>query len=423
MTDAQVVSAFFGQVAVILLTCRAVGYLAAKVGQPQVVAEMVAGFLMGPSLFGWLTPDIQASLFPAASRHALYVVSQIGVVLYMFCVGLEFRSELMIRHARRAAAVSIAGIAAPLALGGALAILLMRTGGFFAPEVQMFHAVLFVGAALSITAFPVLARIIYERGIAGTAMGSLALAAGALDDAAAWVILAIVLGSFTGHGSLAVIAGVGAVLYAGGVFGGVRPILARFDAVAQERGCLPPWMFSTVLAALAAGAWFTDLVGIHSVFGAFVLGAATPHGLLSKELQAKIEPVTASLLLPLFFACSGLNSRIGLVDSGWLWMVTALAFLAACAGKGFACFVAARLTGATTREALSIATLMNARGLMELILLNIGLQRGLITPVLFTILVMMTIGTTLMAGPLFSFFNRGEPVPARDRDFRLSETS
>jgi Kef-type K+ transport system membrane component KefB len=422
MTDPQVVSAFFAQVAVILLVCRAVGYLASKVGQPQVVAEMVAGFLIGPSLFGWVAPGLQTRLFPAPSLHALFVVSQVGVVLYMFCVGLEFRSELMVRHARRAAAVSIAGIAAPLALGGALAALLMRSGGFFAAGVQTYHAVLFVGAALSITAFPVLARIIYERGIAGTAMGSLALAAGALDDAAAWIILAIVLGSFTGHGILAAVAAGGAALYAGGVFGAVRPILVRFDATAQDRGGLPPWMFSTMLAALAAGAWFTDLVGIHSVFGAFVLGAATPHGLLSRELQSRIEPVTTSLLLPLFFVYSGLNSRIGLVDSAWLWFLTGLAFLAACAGKGVACFVAARITGASTREALSVATLMNARGLMELILLNIGLQRGIITPVLFTILVMMTIGTTLMAGPLFSLVNRGEPVPLPDRDFRLSET-
>jgi Kef-type K+ transport system membrane component KefB len=423
MTDSQVVAAFFAQAAVILLVCRAVGYLAVRVGQPQVVAEMVAGFLIGPSLFGWLAPGLQSHLFPAASRHALFVVSQVGLVLYMFCVGLEFRSELMIRHGRRAASVSIAGIAAPFALGGALAVLLMRSGGFFAPEVRMFHAVLFVGAALSITAFPMLARIIYERGIAGTAMGSLALAAGALDDAAAWIILAMVLGSFTGHGTLAVVAALGGALYVCGVFGAVRPILARFDAAAEQRGGMPPWMFSTVLASLAAGAWFTDLVGIHSVFGAFVLGAATPRGLLSRELQARIEPLTTSLLLPLFFVYSGLNSRIGLVDSAWLWTVAALAFLAACAGKGVACFVAARITGASTREALSIATLMNARGLMELILLNIGLQRGLITPTLFTILVMMTIATTLMAGPLFSFVNRGEPVRATDPAFRLTETS
>jgi len=415
------IGVFFAQVALILLTCRVVGLLAARVGQPQVMAEMVAGFLIGPSLFGWLAPNIQAQIFPAASRPALYVVSQIGLVLYMFCVGLEFRSELMVRHARRAAAVSIAGIAAPLALGGALAVMLLRSGGFFAEGVGAFHAVLFVGAALSITAFPVLARIIYERGIAGTAMGSLALAAGALDDAAAWVILAIVLGSFTGNATLALVAAIGGLVYAFVVFAAGRPLLRRLDRIAEDQGAMPPWMFTIVLALLAAGAWFTDLVGIHAVFGAFILGAATPTGRLSRDLQARIEPLTTSFLVPLFFVYSGLNSRIGLVDSAWLWMVAGLAFLAACAGKGVACFVAARFTGATTREALSIATLMNARGLMELILLDIGLQRGLITPTLFTILVMMTIATTLMAGPLFGVINRHEPVPAPDPALRMGE--
>jgi Kef-type K+ transport system membrane component KefB len=220
-----------------------------------------------------------------------------------------------------------------------------------------------------------------------------------------------------------VVAAVGGLLYAAGAVSIVRPVLARFDALAEDRGGVPPWLFSTMLAALAAGAWFTDLVGIHSVFGAFILGAVTPHGVLSRELQARIEPLTSGLLVPLFFVYSGLNTSIGLVDSAWLWAVTALAFVAACAGKGIACFAAARVTGATTREALSIATLMNARGLMELILLNIGLQRGLITPTLFTILVMMTIGTTVMAGPLFSFINRGARERAAEGDFRLSETS
>ena len=198
----------------------------------------------------------------------------------------------------------------------------MRSGGFFAPEVQTFQAVLFVGAALSITAFPVLARIIYERGIAGTAMGSLALAAGALDDAAAWVILAIVLGSFTGNARWRVVAAVGgAALRRRRVRRRASACSSRFDALAEDHGSVPPWMFSIVLAALAAGAWFTDLVGIHSVFGAFILGAAMPHGVAVARAPGRIEPLTTALLVPLFFVYSGLNSRIGLVDSAWLWAV------------------------------------------------------------------------------------------------------
>jgi len=407
------IGVFFAQVALILLTCRVVGLLAARVGQPQVMAEMVAGFLIGPSLFGWLAPNIQAQIFPAASRPALYVVSQIGLVLYMFCVGLEFRSELMVRHARRAAAVSIAGIAAPLALGGALAVMLLRSGGFFAEGVGAFHAVLFVGAALSITAFPVLARIIYERGIAGTAMGSLALAAGALDDAAAWVILAIVLGSFTGNATLALVAAIGGLVYAFVVFAAGRPLLRRLDRIAEDQGAMPPWMFTMVLALLAAGAWLTDLVGIHAVFGAFILGAATPTGRLSRDLQARIEPLTTSFLVPLFFVYSGLNTHVELLNSAQAWMWTGVITLLAIGGKGLACTVAARFAGEPWRDAATIGTLMNARGLVELIMLNVGLEAGIIHPTLFTIMVLMAVTTTVMASPLFELFYRGH-VPGSD---------
>jgi Kef-type K+ transport system membrane component KefB len=185
-----------------------------------------------------------------------------------------------------------------------------------------------------------------------------------------------------------------------------RPLLGRLNGIAERHGGVPSWMLATVLSTLALGAWFTDMVGIYSVFGAFVLGAGIPRGVLSRELQRIIEPVTAALLLPLFFIYSGLNSQIGLVNSVWLWTVTLMVFLAACLGKGVACWGAARATGATSRDALGVATLMNARGMMELILLSIGLERGLITHTLFTILVLMTFGTTLMAGPVFGVIFR-----------------
>jgi Kef-type K+ transport system membrane component KefB len=328
----------------------------------------------------------------------------------------------MLRHARRAAAVSIAGIAAPFALGGALALMMFPGGGFFGAGVQPFHAVLFVGAAMSITAFPMLARIIYERGIAGTALGTLALAAGAMDDAAAWIILAIVVGSFTGSTTLAVAAAGGAVGYVAAVGLIGRPILARLNARAEQEGAVAHWMLGVTLAMLAFGAWFTDTVGIYSVFGAFILGSGVPRGLLSRELQRHIAPVTTALLVPLFFVYTGLHSQLSLVNSGWLWTVTILAFLAACIGKGMACWAAARLTGAAPIDALGVATLMNARGMMELILLNIGLQRGLITPTLFTILVLMAIGTTLMTGPVFGWIYRMEYAESPDRGLTVGET-
>src|SRR5262245_50387416 len=204
MSDPALAALLFVQLIVVLAVCRGLGWIFARVRQPLVVAEMIAGFLLGPSLFGWLAPGLQGRLFAPESKHTLFVLSQIGLVLYMFCVGLEFRMDLVTRYRRRAIGVSAAGITVPFLLGGLLAAVVVRGGGFFADGVRAIHAVLFLGAAMSITAFPVLARIISERGIAGTTIGSLSLAAGAMNDAAAWIILAIVLGSFTGNGMLAI---------------------------------------------------------------------------------------------------------------------------------------------------------------------------------------------------------------------------
>ena len=403
MTDPALAALLFVQLAVILAVCRALGSLFARLRQPLVVAEMVGGFLLGPSLLGWMAPAAHARLFPAASLHTLYVLSQIGLVLYMFCVGLEFRLDLVTPYRRRALAVSAAGIAVPFVFGASLALAMARRGGFFTPAVRPGQAVLFMGAAMSITAFPVLARIISERGIGGTTIGSLSLAAGAIDDAAAWTAFAVVLGSVTGNALTAVAAVAGALAYVAFLWLGVRrAVVARVAAAAQREDGLPPSALALMLALLACAAWFTDFVGIHSVFGAFVLGVSVPRGALTRELRRAIEPLTTTLLVPIFFVYSGLNTRLLLIDTAGLWAMTLGVFLTACAGKGLACWAAARATGATGRQALAIATLMNARGMVELILVNLGLQRGLITPTLFTMLVLMAIGTTLMAGPVFS---------------------
>jgi Kef-type K+ transport system membrane component KefB len=401
MSDPALAAFFFLQLAVIVFVCRLVGWAAKYVGQPQAVAEMMAGFLIGPSFFGWAAPDWQATLFPAEAMRPLYICSQIGLVLFMFVVGLEFDTGLLTRHARRALSVSIAGVAAPFALGAGLAVVMHDSGEFFPASVQQAQAILFVGAALSITAFPVLARIIYERGIAGSPMGTLALAAGAMDDAAAWIILAIVLASFSGNTLQAIWPAVGGAAYLFLVFALARPALKRVAADAERRQSLEPWLFSLIIAMLMLGAWFTDVTGIYAVFGAFVLGVAMPRGILTRELQRAIAPITTGLLVPLYFVYSGLNTQLGLVDNAWLWTVFGLAFVAACAGKGLACWAAARATGATNRDAMGVATLMNARGLMELILLNIALQRELITPTTFTIFALIALATTLMAYPLF----------------------
>lgn len=401
MTAPSLLALFFFQVACILAACRVVGLVAARVGQPRVVAEMVTGFLLGPSFLGWVADPVYRALFPASSLPALSLVSQVGLVLYMFCVGLEFRSDLVVRFARRAAALSIGGIAGPFVLGGLLAFLLRATGGLFTDHVPPWPAAMFMGTALSITAFPMLARIIDERGIAGTTIGSLALSAGAIDDAAAWMMLAVVMGTLTGHALPAVIAVGGGLGYAALVLLAV-PRLNRALTGDTERDGLRPAVLTTVLGLLMLGAWFTETIGIHAVFGAFLFGVSFRRSPLALELRRIIEPVASAIFVPLFFVYAGLHTELRLLNTPTLWAITALVFATACGGKGIACSLGAYWAGASKRQALALATLMNARGMVELILIDIGLSRGLITPALYTMLVLMAIGTTLMAGPVFS---------------------
>ena len=412
MTNAELALHVFLLLGAIVAACKVMGLIARRLGQAQVIAEMVTGFLLGPSLLGWVAPEVSSYLFKPQAMPVVYGIAQIALTLYMFTVGLEFEAALLKRSIRQAAAVSLTGILAPFALGIGAAILLHQAGGFFAPAMTVVQAALFMGAALSITAFPVMARIIHERGLTGTAIGTMALAAGAMDDVAAWLIFAVVVASFKGDSTVALIAFAGAFGYVALVFAGVRPFLRRLGREAENSGEVSQSTFGTMLLLLMAGAWFTDLVGVHSVFGAFILGTAVPRGVLSRELQRLIGPLTLGLFIPLFFVYSGLFTRIGLVDTASMWLITGGIFAIACFGKGVACWLAARLNGVPQSEALGIGTLMNARGMMELILLNIGRERGLITPTLFTMLVLMTLGTTLMATPLFGLVYRPAPAPA-----------
>lgn len=415
MTPFELSVRFFIQLAVILSVIRLVGWLGKRIGQPQVVCEMIAGVLLGPSLFGLIAPDLQASLFPKESRAIMFTFAQVGLVLYMFLIGAEFDVELIRKRMRSAASVSLAGIAAPFALGCALTFMLFSNGTIFTPGVSLLEGMLFMGAAMSITAFPMLARIIYERGLSGTSLGTLALAAGSIDDATAWCVLAIVLASFSGDASIAMVAIGGGVLYAIGAMTIIRSLLKRYLAPLVERtGTMSGATLGAVLVLVMLGAWYTDKIGIYAVFGAFIMGAAMPRGRVTHELQRLIEPLTTNFMLPMFFIYSGLNTRIGLVSTPALWGITLVICLAACLGKGVACWGAARLNGEPNREAVAIGTLMNARGLMELIILNIGLERGIITPTLFTIMVIMAIVTTLMASPIFELvYGRTQQRPSR----------
>jgi Kef-type K+ transport system membrane component KefB len=403
MTGPQLSVVFFLQMFFILAVCRAVGMLARRLGQPQVVGEMIAGVLMGPSFLGLFFPDLQQQLFPKESLKVLYVGAQLGVGLYMFLVGAEFKTELFRSRVRSAAAVSASGMLAPFILGAGLALWLVKLPGLFSEKATVFEAILFLGAAMSITAFPMLARIIYERGLTGTALGTLALAAGAIDDAAAWCVLAVVLASFGGGALVAVKAIVGGAGYAAFLLILGRKWLTRLGTSAERQGHVTPSLLALTLMLLMLAAWVTDAIGIHAVFGGFLLGVAMPRGLFACELQRQLEPFAVVFLLPMFFTFSGLNTRLDMVNSPKLLVIALVVLMAACAGKGIACWAAARLNGEDNRTALAVGALMNARGLMELIILNIGLQQGIIQPALFSIMVLMAIVTTLMASPVFEW--------------------
>jgi Kef-type K+ transport system membrane component KefB len=403
MTNAELSVAFFLQMAVIIAVCRIVGWLAKRyLGQPQVVGEMIAGVILGPSLFGLLAPDLQAALFPKESKSILFVGAQLGVGLYMFLVGLGFRRDHFKANAKSAAAVSLAGMAAPFLVAVAIAPWLVSQG-LFGQGIQTWQAMLFMGAAISITAFPMLARIIHERGLSGTRLGSLSLAAGAIDDAGAWCVLAIVLASFGAGPMVAVMAIAGGGAFALFLLTLGPKLLAPLGRIVEREGRLSPTVLGIVLILFMLSAWAMDAVGIHAVFGGFILGVAMPRGLLSQEVKRQLEPFAVLVLLPMFFTFSGLNTQLTMVNSLGLLAVTAVILLGSILAKGGACWAAARLTGQDNATAMGIGALMNARGLMELIIINIGLQRGIIGPALFSILVLMAIITTLMASPLFEW--------------------
>ena len=392
----------------ILLFCRLVGAIALRFGQPQVVAEMVAGVLLGPSLFGLLLPDAQHWLFPwdtaqklRDTQSYLFPASQLGLALYMFVVGMEFRLDIVRRRLKSSVAVSIVGMATPFVLGAALGWIFFHHTKLFPERTSLMEAMLFLGASMCITAFPMLARIIHFKKLSGTTMGTVALGAGAIDDATAWCLLAVVLASFDQNWNHALFNIGGGIAYVALTLFVLRPLFARFQGAVIKSDSLTDAGLVVGLASMALGAWFTDLIGLHAVFGAFIMGAALPRGIVTRDIIARIQPLTVALLLPLFFTYSGLNTKIGLLNSGFLWLMCAAVLAAAVLGKGVACWLAARATGISNREALGIGTLMNARGLMELIIINIGLQRGIISEGLFATLVIMAVITTLMASPIF----------------------
>jgi Kef-type K+ transport system membrane component KefB len=398
---------FFLQMALILATCRVVGWLGQKyLKQPQVVCEMIAGVLLGPSLFGLLAPELQKLVFTPENKGVLYVGAQFGVGLYMFLVGLGFRTDHFKANVHKAASVSIAGMAVPFGVAILLTPWLMTVPGLFAPTASRFDATLFMGAAIAITAFPMLARIIHERGLSHTALGTLSLSAGAIDDAAAWCVLAVVLASFGSAGAgvayLAIVGGLAFAVFMIFVMPRILAPLARWaEREAATNKPLNSTIFAIVMTLFMLSAYTADAIGLHAVFGGFLLGCVMPRGVLADQMKKQLEAFTVIVMLPMFFTYSGLNTQLTLVADPALLLIAMAVLACSVFAKFGACWAAARLSGQDNRTALGIGALMNSRGLMELIIINIGLQAGVIGPALFSMLVLMAIVTTLMASPIF----------------------
>ena len=398
---------------VIILSARAVGFVFRRFHQPPVIGEMIAGILLGPSLLGQVAPAAFAYLFPRQMTPYLSVIADIGVILYMFLVGVELNTKLLQERTHASVATSHASIVLPFLLGSAMALWLYPM--YSTNDIRFVVFALFMGVSMSVTAFPVLARVVTDRGMQDDPLGATALACAAVDDVTAWCLFALVVGVARSHAQNSVLT----LVLTGGfiltVFLIIRPAaiwLARRHALRRrtEQGSIVIACVALLLAALT-----TEWIGIHALFGAFLVGAVIPHDSpLAHDIKQKFEDLVLILFLPVFFAFTGLRTQIGLVHSAGDWAVCAAIIVVASLGKFGGGTIAARLTGLGWQEAASLGILMNTRGLMELIVLNVGMDLGVLSPTLFAMLVIMAIVTTLATTPVLQTLARpSEPVPAR----------
>jgi Kef-type K+ transport system membrane component KefB len=388
------------QTAVVLLASRLAGRMFRLIRQPQVMGEMTASILLGPSLLGWLLPGVYAALFPAGSLERLHALSHVGLLLFLFVVGLELNVRGLRERSRAAVLTSHASIAAPFTLGVVLAWPLYPV--FAPPGVPHATFALFLGAAMSVTAFPVLARILKEQGLEKTEVGAIAIASAAVDDVTAWCILAGIVALARASQSAATlwIAIGGCLAFGAFMVGAVRPLLRRLLPGFQRSGRISDDRLAAILAVALASGLITEWLGVHVLFGAFLAGAVMPKDRrFTEHLAERLQPITMVLLLPLFFAFNGLRTSIGLVR-GSMWFYCAVIIAVAVAGKFGGSMLGARLSGLPWRESAALGALMNTRGLMELVILNIGLDIGVISPALFSLMVIMALVTTFMTAPL-----------------------
>jgi Kef-type K+ transport system membrane component KefB len=395
----------FIQLLVVIVAARLVGKLFAAFGQPSVVGEMAAGILLGPSLLGMVSPAAFAFVFPADSLQALQLLSQVGVCLFMFSVGME----LDIRHVRNKAGaaviVSHASIVVPYFLGVVLAYFLFPS--LAKPGATFTAFALFMGISMSITAFPVLARILQERGLSQTPLGSTAIACAAVDDVTAWTLLAFVVAIVRATSLAACALNLAMVaLFIALMIWVVRPGLPRWIGLGNLEANDPPkGVLAAVMCVVVAASLCTEVIGIHALFGAFLAGAIMPEtGNFRHKLAVRVENFSTVLLLPLFFAFTGLRTQIGLLNDVQGWLICLGIIAVATVGKLGGTAITARMTGMSWRDSLQLGALMNTRGLMELIALNIGYDLGILSPQIFTMLVLMALVTTALTGPLLNRF-------------------
>jgi Kef-type K+ transport system membrane component KefB len=391
------------QLLVVLVATRVCGLAMRAFGQPHVVGEMLAGILLGPSFLGLVAPGLASSLFPAASLGVLSALSQVGMVLYMFLIGMELDHEALSAGRGTAVLTSHASIAVPFALGVVLALALHAR--FAPPGIAFLAFALFLGAAMSVTAFPVLARILAERGMLRTPLGTLATSAAAVDDVTAWTILAgiMVIVRTSGEGRPLWLPLVVLGSFVAGVYLVRKPLRRAITAAFTRRGRLTHGVGATLVALALAGGGITEAAGVHALFGAFFVGLVlASERPLAEAARERLEDPLVLVLLPLYFAFTGMRTRLGLLweDGSWGWALVIIGV--AVAGKLGGSALAAFLGGRPGREALALGTLMNTRGLMELVILNIGLDLGVLTPSLYSMMVLMAFATTMMTSPLLT---------------------
>jgi Kef-type K+ transport system membrane component KefB len=393
------------QIITIILVARFFGWVFKKIGQPSVIGEIIAGIVLGPSLLGMYFPEFSAALFPVESLGNLKFLSQIGLILFMFVIGMELDLKVLKNKANEAVVISHASIVIPFALGIGLAYFVYNR---FAPEgVKFLSFSLFMGIAMSITAFPVLARIVQERGIHKTRLGAIVITCAAADDITAWCILAVVIaivkaGTFVS--SLYIISL--ALIYVVAMLFIVKPFLKRIGDLYGSKDSIIKPVVAIFFLVLILSSYATEVIGIHALFGAFMAGAIMPDVPKFRTIFIdKVEDVSVILLLPLFFVFTGLKTEIGLINDPYLWKVTFFIILVAVVGKFLGSALAAKFVGQNWRDSLTIGALMNTRGLMELIVLNIGLELKVLTPEVFTMMVIMALVTTFMTGPALDLIN------------------